>query len=244
MRPTKPPASRLSASRPFPRARRRPSGPARSRPPTRSAAAIARIAMWRRSFPTPPVGWGSNPMRSIRSAPRRSGRRARKWSPSASDRRRGSSPASPSVAHLGLHLLQSLRAAHAELHLVPLEAGDDAAPAHLHTGAKPCDVRLAVFYRLGLLGQGARSRGRESREHKRGRDGDLTNSLVSPPSPVPCGGGTDPYLIGSWPSGGQIKKIGSDLRKPAAGAPSFRPLQPLRPPDPRSQDWSLERPSH
>ena len=102
-------------------------------------------------------------------------------------------------------------------------------PPHRHAGAKPCYVRLAVFHRLSLLGQRARSRGRESREHKRRRDRDLTNAHVSPPSPVPCGGGTDLYLIGSSPSDGQIKKIRSDLRRPAAPlAPSVRSREALR----------------
>ena len=71
--------------------RRRRFGPAWSRPPTRSAGAIARIATWRKSFPTLPIGRGSSLTRSTRSAPRRYGRRARKWRASSSDKppRRG-----------------------------------------------------------------------------------------------------------------------------------------------------------
>ena len=69
----------LSPSRPFRKAQRRPSGRPRSPRPMRSAAAIARIATWRRFNPTRRGAAGSSPTRSTRSAPRRCGRRARRW---------------------------------------------------------------------------------------------------------------------------------------------------------------------
>ena len=67
-------------------------------------------------------------------------------------------PRPPSLAHLRFHSLQRLAAADADLLLVRLEAADDASSAHLHAGAKPRDIRLAVLHRLGLLGERARLR--------------------------------------------------------------------------------------
>ena len=76
----------------------------------------------------------------------------------------GGAKAPPSIAHLRLHRLQGFAAADADFFLVRLEAGDDAAAAHRHAGAQPRHIRLAVFHRLGLLGERARRRRDESRE--------------------------------------------------------------------------------
>src|ERR1700722_3673896 len=70
----------------------------------------------------------------------------------------------PSLAHLRLHHLDRFAAADAHLFLMRLEASDDASPARLHAWTKPLEIRLAIFHRLGLLGEGARRRRGESRE--------------------------------------------------------------------------------
>ena len=93
----------------------------------------------------------------------------------------------PSLAHLRFHRLQRLAAADADLLLVRLEAGDDAAAARLHAGTKPLDVGLAIFHRRGLLGERARLGRCESRERERRGDCKMMDAHGSPPLP-PTGG--------------------------------------------------------
>jgi hypothetical protein len=73
------------AIKPFRKARRPQSGPGRSRLPVRSAVAIASAATWPNLPLDPTYATAYEPMRSIPTAPERSGPKVSRWSASGSE---------------------------------------------------------------------------------------------------------------------------------------------------------------